>query len=99
MQVTFILKNGKEISVDFVENQTVLSVAEANGIHLNSACDGFGVCGGCHVTVENLGDKLPATSDAEEDALDRVSGITARSRLACQLVLNKSLDGLRIKLS
>jgi 2Fe-2S ferredoxin len=98
MQVTFILKNGEEKSVNFTDKQTVSEVAEANGIHLNSACEGFGVCGGCHVTVENLEDKLPPISDKEEDTLDKVNGVSRRSRLACRLILNESLDGLRIKI-
>ncbi|MDR1236062.1 MAG: 2Fe-2S iron-sulfur cluster binding domain-containing protein [Holosporaceae bacterium] len=98
MQITFILKNGEEKSVDFSENEAVLAVAEANGIRLNSACEGFGVCGGCHVMVENFEDKLPQISEREEDTLDKVSGLNLKSRLACQLVLDKSLDGIRIKL-
>jgi ferredoxin len=98
VQITFVLKNGEEKCVNFVENETVLAVAEANGIHLNSACEGFGVCGGCHVLTENLEDRLPPISETEEDALDKVSGLNRKSRLACQLILNKSLDGIRIKL-
>jgi ferredoxin len=99
MQVIFILKNGQERSVNFSENETVSAIAEANDIRLNGACEGFGVCGRCHVTVENFEDKLPPISEREEDTLDKVSGLNRKSRLACQLVLDKSLDGIRIKLT
>ena len=98
MEVIFILKNGEEKSASFSENQTVLTVAEENGVRLNSFCEGGGICGGCHVILENLQDKLPKISDAEENALDRAMGITIKSRLACQIILNSSLNGLRIKL-
>ncbi|MDR2766433.1 MAG: 2Fe-2S iron-sulfur cluster binding domain-containing protein [Holosporaceae bacterium] len=98
MQITFILKNNTERTVDFVEGQTILQVAEDNRIALHGACEGFGVCGGCHVVIENLPDKLPESTDLENDALDRVGGVTMHSRLACQLPLNNSLNGLRIKL-
>jgi 2Fe-2S ferredoxin len=98
MRITFILKSGVEKSVEFTENQTLLEVAEANNIHLNSACEGFGVCGGCHVLVENLQDKLPPITEFEENTLDKVRGLSLKSRLACQLKLSESLDGLRVRL-
>ena len=96
MKITFILKDGLEKSCDFSDGETILKVAERNAVPIKSFCDGFGVCGACHVTVENLFDKLPPISDKENDALDRASGVTMHSRLACQVVLTKELDGLRV---
>lgn len=98
MNLIFKLKDGTQKSVSFEEGQTILQVAEKNGIRLNSNCEGFGVCGGCHVKIENLSDKMPEISDKEDDALDRVSGIDRSSRLACQVILNSDLDGLIVKL-
>lgn len=98
MNITFVLKDGTKKVVAFSEDQTVLQVAEENGIKLNSNCEGFGVCGGCHVKIENLLDKLPEISEKEDDTLDRVSGVGINSRLACQIVLNSNLDGLIVKL-
>ena len=98
MNITFVLKDGTKKVVAFENGQTVLQVAERNGIKLNSNCEGFGVCGGCHVKVENLLDKLPEISEKEDDTLDRVSGVGMNSRLACQVVLNSNLDGLIVKL-
>jgi ferredoxin len=98
MEVVFILKDGTEKTAEFSENQTLYAVAERNGVRLDSFCDGSGVCGGCHVIIENLNDKLPKISDLEEDALDKSKGVTMKSRLACQIVLNSSLDGLRARI-
>ncbi|MCR4555793.1 MAG: 2Fe-2S iron-sulfur cluster binding domain-containing protein [Alphaproteobacteria bacterium] len=98
MNVTFVLKDGTKKIVGFKEGQTVLQVAEENGIKLNSNCEGFGVCGGCHVKIENLLNELPEISEKEDDTLDRVSGVGMNSRLACQVVLSSSLDGLIVKL-
>ena len=98
MNITFVLKDGTKKVVAFENGQTVLQVAERNGIKLNSNCEGFGVCGGCHVKVENLLDKLPEISEKEDDTLDRVSRVGMNSRLACQVVLNSNLDGLIVKL-
>ncbi len=99
MKITFILKDGSEKSCNFSEEDTILKVAERNGIPIRSFCEGFGVCGACHIIVENLIDKLPPISDKENDALDRVSGITMNSRLACQVTLTKELDGLRVRIA
>lgn len=98
MHIIFILKDLTEKRVSFFENQTVLQVAEKNNIPLHGNCEGFCVCGSCHVIVENLNDKLPEISEQENDALDNSYGLTIKSRLACQIVLDESLDGLRIKL-
>ncbi len=98
MNVIFKLKDGSQESVFFESGQSILQVAEKNGIKLNSNCEGFGVCGGCHVKIENLLDKLPEISEKEDDTLDRVSGIDRSSRLACQVILNSNLDGLIVKL-
>ena len=98
MKIIFVLNDGTEKSVSFKEGQTILQVAEKNEIPVHSACDGFGVCGCCNILVENLHDQLPPLSENEEDGLDKSQIVTMQSRLACQVVLNNNLDGLRIKL-
>lgn len=98
MNIIFELKDGTKKSASFEEGETILKVAKKNGIKLNSNCEGFGVCGGCHVKIENLLDKLPEISDEEDDTLDRVSGIDKSSRLACRVVLNSDLNGLIVRL-
>jgi 2Fe-2S ferredoxin len=97
MTSTFILKDKSEKTVDFSNRQTILQVAEENNISLNSYCEGNGICGACHIIIENLLDKLPKVLDAENNAMDNAHGVTMRSRLACQIILNESLNGLRIK--
>jgi 2Fe-2S ferredoxin len=98
VKVIFVTKSGLEMSVTFSEGQTLFTVAENNHVPLGGACKGNGACGGCHVIVENLHDQLPKASEPEEDTLDRVRGVAAKSRLACQLVLSAALDGLLVRL-
>jgi ferredoxin len=43
-------------------------------------------------------DKLEAPSEEEEDMLDLAFGLTATSRLGCQVVLTDDMDGLRCQL-
>jgi 2Fe-2S ferredoxin len=99
MNITFILKDQEEKTVDFSKGQTILQVAEEHDIKINQYCEGNCICGACHVIVENLNDKLQPISDAENDALDNASGVTMKSRLACQIVLDESLNGLRVKIN
>lgn len=97
MDITFILRDGRKEKFQFEDGQTILDVARKNGINLNSNCEGFGVCGSCHVFIENFFDKLCPPTDKENDTLDKVSGVTINSRLACQVILNKNLDGLIVR--
>ena len=98
MNITFISKDGSKIEAKFEEGQSILEVAKNNSVDINSNCEGFGVCGSCHVKIENLLEKLPPISDSENDTLDLVSGLSSNSRLACQIILNKDLDGLIVKI-
>ena len=65
---------------------SVLQIALAAGLIVDHACGGVGVCGTCHVIVEQGFDSLVPADDAEEDALDAAAGVTRLSRLACQAV-------------
>ncbi|MDR2681908.1 MAG: 2Fe-2S iron-sulfur cluster binding domain-containing protein [Holosporaceae bacterium] len=98
MKVIFIFKNQSEREVNFKEGQTLLEIAEQSDIPIHGNCEGNRICGGCHVLIENFHDKLPKISEQENDALDNAICVTSRSRLACCLVLNQQLDGLRVKI-
>ena len=41
---------------------------------------------------------MPEASDDEEDMLDLAFGLTATSRLGCQIVISDELDGLVVRL-
>jgi ferredoxin len=50
------------------------------------------------VLDQELYDKMPEPEDDENDMLDLAFGLTETSRLGCQVIMNKELDGLRVKL-
>lgn len=50
------------------------------------------------VEDEEMFDKIPEATDDENDMLDLAFGLTETSRLGCQIVMSKELDGLRVKL-
>jgi ferredoxin len=94
-------KNGesKIVSVDENSNKTLLEVAHENGVELLGACDGACACGTCHVYIdqEHLA-LIERAGENEENVLDIVFGLQDNSRLACQVVVCKELDGAIIEI-
>lgn len=63
-------------------------------IGLEGACEGSLACSTCHVILDKDSyDKLPETTEDEEDMLDMAFGLTATSRLGCQIFVTKELEG------
>ena len=97
--VTFIHPDGIEQAVMTEPNVTVLQLAHELGIEMEGACEGNMACSTCHVIVDkDHFDRLPEASEAEEEMLDLAMGLTATSRLGCQILLTADLDGLRLNL-
>jgi ferredoxin len=67
---------------------------------MEGACGGSCACSTCHVIVEDeaLYDKMTEPDDDENDMLDLAFGLTETSRLGCQVVMSKELDGLIVRL-
>jgi ferredoxin len=68
--------------------------------NFEGACEGSCSCSTCHVIVEDeaMYDKMEEATDDENDMLDLAFGLTETSRLGCQIVMSKELDGLRVRL-
>ena len=99
VKVTFIVEDGKEVEIDAPEGLSVLEIAHQNNIDLEGACEGSLACSTCHVIVEDgYYDKLPPAEEAEEDMLDLAFGLTQTSRLGCQIIVSKDIDGIKFRL-
>ena len=66
---------------------SLLDIALASDIEIECACGGVGVCGTCHVIVEEGMDNLTEAQDDEYDTVDQVPGNTLNSRLACMAIV------------
>jgi len=98
-KMTFIAPDGSRKEVDAAEGLSVLEIAHRNKIELEGACEGSLACSTCHIVVaKEWYDKLAAASEDEEDMLDLAFGLTATSRLGCQIIMSKELDGLIVTL-
>jgi len=98
--VTFIDKEGAEHKIAASKGDNLLDIAQANDLEMEGACGGSCACSTCHVIVqdEKYYDRMPEPEDDENDMLDLAFGLTETSRLGCQVIMTKELDGLRVKL-
>ena len=98
-KMTFINADGSRKEVEAAEGDSVMEIAQQNGIDIEGACEGSMACSTCHVIVDpDWFLKLDPASEEEEDILDLAYGLTSRSRLGCQITLTEELDGLVVSL-
>jgi ferredoxin len=99
VRVVFISSDGTEKAVEAEEGTTILQVAHGNDIELEGACGGCLACATCHVIVDKrYYDMLPPPTETENDLLDFAFGAEPTSRLGCQIIITKDLEGIRVKL-
>ena len=81
------------------EGDDILSLAHEYDIDLEGACEGSIACSTCHVILSpEYYDLLEEPGDDENDMLDMAFGLTDTSRLGCQVILDKKLDGMECTL-
>ena len=98
-KMTFIERDGTRREVDAPLGLSVLEIAHKNDVDIEGACEGSLACSTCHVIVDpEWYELLKEASEDEEDMLDLAFGLTATSRLGCQIVITEELDGLVVKL-
>ncbi|KAF9979338.1 Adrenodoxin-like protein 1, mitochondrial [Actinomortierella ambigua] len=98
-EVNFITQDGEKVTVRAHEGESLLDVAWANDLDLEGACEASLACSTCHLILdEESFDKLEEPCDEENDMLDLAFGLTDTSRLGCQVLMNKDLDGITARI-
>lgn len=98
-KITFINKDGSKTETDVPVGTTLLRAAKDHDVELEGACGGSLACATCHLVFEKVVyDTLPTIKDEEEDMLDLAFGLTATSRLGCQITVTEDMDGMVVKL-
>lgn len=73
--------------------ESLLDICLNAGIHLEHACGGNCACTTCHVIVRNGMENLSEIDEDEEgDRLQMAPGLTRRSRLGCQCVVQGDVE-------
>lgn len=99
MKVHFETAQGDTVTAEAQPGDSLLKVAQAAGMPLEGTCEGQMACSTCHVIVaKEWVAALPEASEEEEDMLDLAYGVTATSRLSCQIMLTGELDGLTVRI-
>ncbi|KAF7240232.1 Ferredoxin-2, mitochondrial [Varanus komodoensis] len=99
VNVVFIDRSGQRLPVQGRVGDDVLHLAQRHGIDLEGACEASLACSTCHVYVSpDVMDKLPSPEEREEDMLDMAPLLQENSRLGCQIILSKELEGAEFTL-
>lgn len=94
--VNFILPDGSLKVIEANIGETVLQVAHLHDLPLEGACGGSLACSTCHVWLDEKWFDEKDISEDENDMLDLAMGLRPNSRLGCQIILNKKMDGIKI---
>lgn len=100
-KVIFRSATAGEFTVHVEPGVSLMHAAVQAGIDgIVADCGGQCQCATCHVYVEEAyADLLPAMSEDEDDMLEiTASERTDRSRLSCQLVVDKHIDEVVVEL-
>uniref|UniRef100_A0A0K0F6B4 Adrenodoxin-like protein, mitochondrial (inferred by orthology to a D. melanogaster protein) n=1 Tax=Strongyloides venezuelensis TaxID=75913 RepID=A0A0K0F6B4_STRVS len=99
VNMTYVLRDGSEKHIRGKIGDNVMYLAHRYGIELEGACEASLACSTCHVYVADpFFDKLPEPKEEEEDMLDLAPVVKPNSRLSCQIILCKELEGLKVTL-
>ena len=100
-RLTIITRDGQEHDGQAKTGWSVMENIRERGIdELLALCGGCCSCATCHVHVDaEWADKLKPMSADEDDLLDTSDHRAATSRLSCQILFTKELDGLRVTIA
>jgi len=82
--------------LDSNPGDTICDTLLNNNIDIEHACDKVCACTTCHVIIKEGYASLPPSDDLEDDMLDKAWGLTPKSRLSCQSIIQN--DDLTIEI-
>jgi 2Fe-2S ferredoxin len=82
--------------LDANPGDTICDTLLNNNIDIEHACDKVCACTTCHVIIKEGYASLPPSDDLEDDMLDKAWGLTPKSRLSCQSIIQD--DDLTIEI-
>lgn len=104
VRVNFVSRDGSRHQVNGKVGDNLMYLAhryqdDNPAVALEGACEASLACSTCHVIVSpDHFDILPEASELEEDMLDLAPCLESTSRLGCQIILSKEMDGIEITL-
>lgn len=96
INITIEDRNGEQKPLEIPEeiNLSLMEVLKASDYNILATCGGMALCATCHVQVLKGLDELPEPGDEEMNMLDTLPDAGFDSRLACQIRMNKNMEGM-----
>lgn len=99
VKVIFIDRDGERQVIDGKVGDNVMYLAQRHDLDVEGACEASLACCTCHVYVEDkFYEMMDEPCEEEEDMLDLAPFLKENSRLSCQIILSKEMDGMEITL-
>ena len=73
--------------IEAKQGESICNTLLKNHIDIEHACDQVCACTTCHVIVKEGFNSLNPSEENEDDMLDKAWGLTPKSRLSCQAVV------------
>ncbi|WP_420546889.1 2Fe-2S iron-sulfur cluster-binding protein [Curvivirga sp.] len=94
---TIVDRDGSKKEITAADGESLMEAVLDNDVDIEAACEGSLACATCHLVLDQeTYDKLGEPSEDETDMLDLAFGLTATSRLSCQVKVSPELDGATI---
>jgi len=99
-KITYIQHGGAQHVVEAPAGLSVMEAAVKNNVPgIDADCGGATACATCHVYVDQAWLKKTGERTAmEQSMLEFAEGVATNSRLACQIRIGDTLDGLIVQL-
>lgn len=92
-------RSGRAYVTEAADGQPLMQVLREHG-DVEALCDGNHACATCHVHIDDAWiERVGLATPEEMDLLDYSIEKRPTSRLSCQVVLSKALDGLRLNVA
>jgi ferredoxin, 2Fe-2S len=93
------LPDGTRHTLEAPEGYRVMEVIRDYGLPIKAECGGACACATCHVRLpDEWTGRVIAPLDEEMDKLDEIPGADDASRLSCQILTDRAIDGLVVRL-
>ena len=93
-------RNGAEHEVEGQVGLSVMETLRELDYGVEALCGGMCSCATCHVYVDSVWlERLPERKADELELIEELDGLRENSRLACQVPLTDTLDGLRVTIA
>ena len=87
----------KELKIPLGISMSLMEALKAYDEPIEATCGGMALCASCHIQVlDGMVDTGEMTDD-EEAMLDTLPECTGECRLSCQIMVDESLHGIRIR--